>query len=229
MQKTALYRVEITTGKTTLIKSNVGPGGWINGIGYNKFDNYIYGMHMDDTGTQLIRIGGDGGWTLLPARTNDRTINMGDIDNQGRFWISNQGEAWWAIDLMPGSATYGKIILSGTAQNSLNCADWAFVPGGGDYMYAVMYDDNGASSTLCRFSRTTYTWQTLKAYGNLAGNNLWGAAYASQDGSLYGSENNSGQIFKFPIAPTIGTPKFIAAGPVSSWNDGARCIDSQSL
>ncbi|RBR17069.1 uncharacterized protein FIESC28_06571 [Fusarium coffeatum] len=229
MQKTALYRVEITTGKTTLIKSNVGPGGWINGIGYNKFDNYIYGMHMDDTGTQLIRIGGDGGWTLLPARTNDRTINMGDIDNQGRFWISNQGEAWWAIDLMPGSATYGKIILSGTAKNTLNCADWAFVPGGGDYMYAVMYDDNGDTSTLCRFSRTTYTWQTLKAYGNVAGDNLWGAAYASQDGSLYGSENSSGQIFKFPIAPTIGTPKFIAAGPVSSWNDGARCIDSQSL
>ncbi|KAI1065383.1 hypothetical protein LB507_000856, partial [Fusarium sp. FIESC RH6] len=229
MQKTALYRVEITTGKTTLIKSNVGPGGWINGIGYNKFDNYIYGMHMDDTGTQLIRIGGDGGWTLLPARTNDRTINMGDIDNQGRFWISNQGEAWWAIDLMPGSATYGKIILSGTAKNTLNCADWAFVPGGGDYMYAVMYDDNGDTSTLCRFSRTTYTWQTLKAYGHITGDNLWGAAYASQDGSLYGSENSSGQIYKFPIAPTIGTPKFIAAGPVSSWNDGARCIDSQSL
>ncbi|KAL4729219.1 hypothetical protein ACLX1H_003630 [Fusarium chlamydosporum] len=229
MQKTALYRVDITSGKTTLIKSNVGAGGWINGIGYNRYDNYIYGMYQDDTGTQLIRIGGDGTSTMLTARTNDRNINMGDIDNQGRYWISNSGGAWWTIDLMPGSAKYGQIIMSGTATTSLKAADWAFVPGGGDYMYAVMFDSNGVGSTLCRFSRTTYTWQTLKSYGSVAGSNFWGAVYASADGSLYGSENNSGQIFQFPVAPTIGNPKFIATGPVSSWNDGARCIDSQTL
>jgi hypothetical protein len=229
MQKTALYRVDITTGKTTLIDDTVGPGGWMNGIGYNKFDHYIYGMHMDNSGTQLIRISGDGSYQLLAARTSDRNINMGDIDNQGRYWISNQGKAWWCIDLMPGSAKYGQIIMSGTATNTLNVADWAFVPGGGDYMYAVMYDSNGLTSTLCRFSRTTYTWTTVKAYGAVTGNNLWGAVYASQDGNLYGSENSNGQIYKFPIAPTVGNPIFIAQGPVSSWNDGARCIDSQTL
>ncbi|KIL93233.1 hypothetical protein FAVG1_03210 [Fusarium avenaceum] len=229
MQKTALYRVDISTGKTTLIDDTVGPGGWMNAIGYNRFDNYIYGMLMDNSGTQLIRISGDGSYQLLAARTSDRTINMGDIDNQGRYWISNQGKAWWCIDLMPGSAKYGQIIMSGTATNALNAADWAFVPGAGDYMYAVMYDSNGATSTLCRFSRTTYTWTTVKAYGDVTGNNLWGAVYASQDGSLYGSENSNGQIYKFPIAPTIGNPIFIAQGPVSSWNDGARCIDSQTL
>ncbi|KAF4954779.1 hypothetical protein FGADI_5077 [Fusarium gaditjirri] len=229
MQKTALYRVEITSGKTTLIKSDVGPGGWINAIGYNRFDNYIYGMHMDDTGSQVIRIGGDGGWTLLGTRTNDRLVQMGDIDNQGRFWISNQGEGWWCIDLMPGSSTYGKILMSGTAKNPLNSADWAFVPGGGDFMYSIMYDDQGKTSTLCKFSRTTYTWTTIQGFGMIAGQNVWGAAYASQDGNLYGSENTSGQIWMFPIAPSVGTPKFLATGPSSSWNDGARCIDSQTL
>jgi hypothetical protein len=227
VQKTSLYRVDITSGKTTLISATVGGGGWINGVGYNRFDNYLYGMYQDSTGTQLIRIGGDGSSTLLAARTSDRNINMGDIDNQGRLWLSNNGAAWWTIDLMPGSSTYGKIIMSGTATTTLKAADWAFVPGGGDFMYSVMYDSAGLTSTLCRFSRTTYTWQTVKAYGNIAGSNVWGAAYANGDGSLYGSENSSGQIWQFPIAPTVGNPKFIATGPVSSWNDGARCLDSQ--
>ncbi|KAI8680037.1 hypothetical protein NCS57_00283400 [Fusarium keratoplasticum] len=226
-QKTSLYRVEITTGKTTLIKSGIGPGGWINGIGYNRYDDYIYGMVMDDTGSQLIRIGADGGWTLLSARVSNRNVIMGDIDNQGRYWFSDAGRPWWAIDLYPGSSTYGKIILSGTATHDDGMADWAFVPGGGDYMYAIQY--TSTSSTLTRFSRTSYTWQTLKAYGNITGNNVWGALYAAADGNLYGSENTSGNIYKFPIAPTIGNPKFLAAGPVSSWNDGARCIDSESI
>ncbi|RSL69195.1 hypothetical protein CEP54_002473 [Fusarium duplospermum] len=226
-QKTSLYRVEITTGKTTLIKSGIGPGGWINGIGYNRYDDYIYGMHMDDTGSQLIRIGADGGWTLLSARVSNRNVIMGDIDNQGRYWFSDAGRPWWAIDLYPGSATYGKIILSGTATHDDGMADWAFVPGGGDYMYAIQYTQT--SSTLTRFSRTSYTWQTLKAFGNITGNNVWGALYAAADGNLYGSENTSGNIYKFPIAPTIGNPKFLAAGPPSSWNDGARCIDSESI
>ncbi|RSL64822.1 hypothetical protein CEP53_003909 [Fusarium sp. AF-6] len=226
-QKTSLYRVEITTGKTTLIKSGIGPGGWINGIGYNRYDDYIYGMVMDDTGSQLIRIGADGGWTLLSARVSNRNVIMGDIDNQGRYWFSDAGRPWWAIDLYPGSATYGKIILSGTATHDDGMADWAFVPGGGDYMYAIQY--TSTSSTLTRFSRTSYTWQTLKAFGNITGNNVWGALYAAADGNLYGSENTSGNIYKFPIAPTIGNPKFLAAGPVSSWNDGARCIDSESI
>ncbi|ESU16020.1 hypothetical protein FGSG_11638 [Fusarium graminearum PH-1] len=120
--------------------------------------------------------------------------------------------------------------MSGTASTSgLKSADRAFVPGGGDYMWSVMYNSDGSTSTLCRFSRTSYTWQTMKTFGDVAGNNVWGALYASGDGMLYGSENTSGQIFQFPIAPSIGNPKFIATGPVSSWNDGARCIDSQNL
>jgi hypothetical protein len=229
MQKTAFYRVDLTSGKTTLINALVGPGGNINAIGYNKFDNFIYGMLQDSTGTQVIRIAGDGSYTLLAARTSDRSVNMGDIDNLGRYWIATSAKAWWCIDLMPGSATYGKIIMSGTAVTTLTAADWAFVPGGGDYMYAVMVDSAGLTSTLGRFSRTSYTWTTVKAYGNVAGSNFWGAVYASQDGNLYGSENNSGQIFKFPVAPTAGNPVFIATGPASSSNDGARCIDSQTL
>ncbi|KAM5363686.1 hypothetical protein ACJZ2D_011884 [Fusarium nematophilum] len=227
IQKRTLYRVDIATGKATLIRTNIGPGGNINGMGYNRFDNYIYAMVVDDTGSQLIRIGGDGGWTLMSARVTNRNIILGDIDNQGRFWFSDTGRPWWAIDLHPGSANYGKIILSGTATHDDYIADWAFVPGGGDYMYAVQYTSD--SSTLVRFSRTTYTWQTIKAFGHITGSNVWGALYASADGNLYGSENISGNIYRFAIAPTVKNPVFLSSGPQSSSNDGARCIDSESL
>ena len=228
-QKTSFYRVDITTGKTTLIASPIGPGGNLNAIGYNSLDNYIYGMVQDSTGSQVIRIGSDGSYTLLSTRTSDPNVQMGDIDNMGRYWISNQGKAWWCIDLKPGSSTYGKILMSGTAVTTGGVADWAFVPGGGDFMYGIMYDSAGLTATLSRFSRTAYTWSSVKAYGMVTGSNLFGAVYASADGNLYGSENSNGNIYKFPIAPTVGSPVFVATGPSSTWNDGARCVNSSNL
>ncbi|KAF4951435.1 hypothetical protein FSARC_12918 [Fusarium sarcochroum] len=227
IQKTTLYRVDIATGKTTLVASNIGPGGYINGIGYNRFDNQIYGMVTTSTGSRLIKIGADGSWTLLSATVSNRNIIMGDIDNTGSYWISDTGRPWWRIDLYPTSPTYGQVIQSGTASHDNYIADWAFVPGGGDYLYALQY--TVSSSTLVRFSRTSYTWTTLKAFGDLTGDNVWGGLYASQDGILYGSENSSGNIYKFPLRPTIGNPSFVSAGPSTSWNDGARCIDSQPV
>ncbi|KAF7560640.1 hypothetical protein G7046_g3510 [Stylonectria norvegica] len=183
---------------------------------------------VSGSGSQLIRIAGDGNAELLPTRIEgNKNIIMGDIDNNGHLWISDTGRPWWQIDVMPGSSTLYKVINSGTATHSDYIADWAFVPGGGDYMYAVQYTQY--TSTMVRFSRSTYTWTTLNAFGNLSGYNVWGALYAASDGNMYGSENIGGNIYKFPVAPTIGKPVFISAGPKSSQNDGARCIDSQDV
>ena len=231
MQQRALYRIELTTGKSTLIKDGIGPGGIINGVGYNRYDDFIYGMHQDTgsgTGSQLIRIAANGAYEMLPARVEkNKNIVVGDIDNQGRFWISDYGRAWWQIDLRPGSATFGTIVQSGTATLTNNIADWSYVPGGGDYLYALSYTTT--TTTLVRFSRSSKTWETLKAFGNVSGQNLWGALYSAKDGNMYGSENTGGEIWKFPIAPTIKTPSKLSAGPKSSQNDGARCIDSEDL
>ncbi|CAM1509444.1 Fc.00g031830.m01.CDS01 [Cosmosporella sp. VM-42] len=231
IQQRALYRIELTTGKSTLIKNGIGPGGVINGAGYNRFDDFIYGMHQDvggGTGSQLVRIAANGAYEMLPARiSNSKSIVAGDIDNQGRFWISEFGHKWWQIDLRPGSATFGKIVQSGTAALANNIADWSYVPGGGDYLYALAYTYK--STTLVRFSRTSKTWETLRAFGNLSGQNLWGALYSAKNGVMYGSENTGGEIWQFPIAPSIGTPSKLSSGPTSSQNDGARCIDSEEL
>lgn len=44
--------------------------------------------------------------------------------------------------------------------------------------------------------------------------------YASSDGLLYGSENNSGRIFRFNVTGLTATG--LANGPVTSVNDGAH-------
>lgn len=107
-------------------------------------------------------------------------------------------------------------------------ADWSYVPGGGDYLYSV--HSSPRYSTLMRFGRTTFKWELVKEYGSIAGTKvLWGALYAASDGTLYGTENNSGSIYKFPVALTTETPTYFTAGPISSDNDGARCIDSEPL
>lgn len=222
--------MELTTGRTTLIKDGIGPGGIINGIGYNRFDNFIYGMVADVTGSgsTVIQIASDGTWQLLSTRIEgNRNIIMGDIDNQGRFWISDTGRPWWQIDLRPGSTTFGKVVQQGTSTHADSIADWSYVPGGGDFLYAVQY--TSTSSTLVRWSRTSKTWETIRAYGNLSGSNVWGALYAASDGNMYGSENTGGAIYKFPVAPTVGVPSKLASGPTTSQNDGARCIDSEDI
>ncbi|KAH7252696.1 hypothetical protein BKA59DRAFT_475120 [Fusarium tricinctum] len=70
----------------------------------------------------------------------------------------------------------------------------------------------------------THTWETLRNLGNIAGSNLWGAAYAVGTNLMYASENNSGVIYRFNIA--TGANSLVIQGPTTSQNDGARCINA---
>ncbi|KAH7317166.1 hypothetical protein B0I35DRAFT_479932 [Stachybotrys elegans] len=229
IQQRTFYRVDIATGATTLIHSDVGPGGNINAIGYNRFDNFIYGILIGSSNSQVIRISASGDYTLLNLRLSSTSINSGDIDNQGHYWVTESGRDWWQIDLS-NSATFGTVLRSGTAtlRPSANfIADWSYVPGGGDYLYGVV--SNGDTSTLSRFSRTSFTWSSVRELGNVVGSNTWGALYSAADGTMYGGENTSGTIYKFPVAPTPGNATFLSNIPPTSLNDGARCIDSANI
>lgn len=111
------------------------------------------------------------------------------------------------------------------------------MPGGGDYLYGLGYNTTATtpatySTYLMRFDRTAHNWTVIRPYGNIAGNttspgNGFGAAYASDDGFLFGQENYSGGIYKFSLNTT--TFSQLATGPSTSSNDGARCIKSQNI
>ena len=231
IQSTSLYRVNITTANTTLIKSPVGDGRPINAMGYNVADNFLYASigTSGNNPTNIIKIAGNGDSVIMGLTNMSASANCGDIDENSQFWISSFGQQWMKIDLKPGSATYGRTVASGTASPPYTPIDWAYVPGGGSYLYSLGRPSGNNATYLMQFDTSRYTWSTVGSYGNTAGDNAYGAVYASDDGYLYGSENTSGQIWRFSL-PANGTQAVkVSSGPVSSSNDGARCIYAANL
>jgi hypothetical protein len=101
--------------------------------------------------------------------------------------------------------------------------DWAYVPGGGNYLYAVTVTSTGATF-LYRFNSGTYTWTQVGAgYGTIyPANGVVGALCATGNGELYASENSAGRIYRLSLNGVNAV--LIATGPTASSNDGAYCI-----
>lgn len=146
--------------------------------------------------------------------------NVGDVDEKGTMWIANNGKTWVEVDI-----ANAKVIANGTATSSSFSAvyDWAYVPGGGNYLYAISSDSNG-NGFLQRFDRTAKTWaQVSTGYGAIYPSQATvGACYAGTDGFLYASDNTSGRIHKFNLDGK--TAVLQQTGPKASGNDGAHCI-----
>ncbi|RYP41828.1 hypothetical protein DL768_010438 [Monosporascus sp. mg162] len=235
-QNTSLYRVNITSGDLTLIRDVVGDGRLLQAIGYNVADNYLYGTigGRNNTPVFLIRIAANGDSTILNELTLPYRVNTGDVDEQSRYWITYNGTNITQVDVRPSSPTFGQLI--GTTRrattlpaNNATIYDWAYVPGRGNFLWSLGQSPARNSTTLQRFNRGTYNWEFVREFGNIAGENWWGAIYASADGFLYATENSSGQIWRFPLSDIDGPPtRFSTANPTRE-NDGARCIRAQDL
>ncbi|KAL3952811.1 hypothetical protein ACCO45_012754 [Purpureocillium lilacinum] len=232
----ALYQVNLTTGQENLVKNPVGDGDRnINAIGYHPAENIIYGVIQTSTGdSNLIAIRADGSSSILdtvPHAMGGRryNLNVGEITDTGQFYFGTGGKVWWRMDLAdPKSDTYRTIVESGTSDSDYAINDWVQVPGTqGSYFYSVGEDTSisPTESILMKWSTSDHTWTIVRRMGHISGKDHWGALYADSNGNMYGSENNSGDIYQFPITAIEagGTPVFLTAGTPSSRNDGARC------
>ncbi|KAI6782670.1 uncharacterized protein J7T54_000813, partial [Emericellopsis cladophorae] len=96
-------------------------------------------------------------------------------------------------------------------------ADWAFVPGGGEFLSGLLY--RVETTALGRWSTIINEWDIVQDCGVVTGTgtdaDIWGAVYSAANGFLYTSENDSGQIWRFPVR-TGGDPELVVDGPVSS-------------
>ncbi|KAH8801368.1 hypothetical protein F5884DRAFT_512945 [Xylogone sp. PMI_703] len=219
IQHATLYRVDLSTGTETTVNANVGDGSNANAIAYNTLDNYLYAYQA--AGTKLLRIFSDGSSEVVTEAASLGSVNIGDIDLNGRYWVSSGGASWWQLDLYPGSSTYGKVINSGTADHfGLHVDDWVYLPNEGQYLWSVAHNNTSGGTTLIRFSMTTHTWEQVTNYPNVK-SDVWGAQYGMNNGTIYASDNASGEIWQFPIG---GTPFKMSGGPTSGDNDGARCV-----
>ncbi|KAI0026005.1 hypothetical protein F4780DRAFT_774213 [Xylariomycetidae sp. FL0641] len=228
IQAQTLYYVDIINGNSSIAPTRpVGDGVRnINAIGYNSLDNYIYGS-IGANPSYLIRISSTGDSNILQNLNYALQLTCGDVDNNGQYYASNNGITWIQVDLRPGSATYGQTVNSGNSSNTIGpytVNDWGYVPTGGTKLWGLGYFASlQNSTTLLSWDTTTHSWTVGANFGNVAGKNTWGAVYASSDGGLYGSENFSGKIYRFPLDGTA-TAQFVANGPNTTSNDGARCV-----
>lgn len=211
-------------------------------MGYNIADNLLYAAFTSARPCQILRIAGNGDAVSLGTIdvTGWASVNAGDVDENSQYWISDSGKSWMQIDMKPNSTNYGQSVRTGVAEpgNSLRVIDWAYVPGRGNFLWGLGYASANPNAThLMQFNRTSGAWNNLANLGDIAGistsaRNAWGAVYASDDGFLFGSENNSGHIYKFSLVPVNGAypaPVKISNGPTSSGNDGARCINAANV
>ncbi|KAK8118575.1 uncharacterized protein PG998_003201 [Apiospora kogelbergensis] len=216
-------------------------------MGYNSLDNYLYAA-IGTTPGNLLRIAANGDSQQLGSLDLTKAANSGDVDELGYYWASASGTDYVQYDLRPTSPGFGTRVTGGTAKPlpAYPLLDWAYVPPGGgwvggNFLWALGYDELlplgnilSLNIYLLQFDRGSKGWTTVKTFGNVAGlifdgKNVWGAVYASNDGYLYGSENYSGEIWRFPLPGNPNPVQKVSKGPASTNNDGARCIKAQGL
>lgn len=231
---TTEYAIDLVTGAPTTVASAFYPQN-INGVGYNVLDGYVYGNTTLTAPYNIVRVGAGGAVEVLgPQPAGSAGFLMGDVDANGHYWAAT-GAKWYEIDLVPGSPTYLQVLASGTAAAPTGLvigADWAYVPGGGDYLYATAYVGSNNLAALARFNMTTHQWENAGYLGysavmTTALPETAGAVYADADGFLYASYNTNGRIYRIDVNPTgNSTGALFSQGPASASNDGARCAQS---
>ncbi|KAF2019842.1 hypothetical protein BU24DRAFT_476888 [Aaosphaeria arxii CBS 175.79] len=225
VQSNSLYSLNATSGLTSLLSSTIGAGGDVTSIGYNVLDNTIWGVVSILGANSLVQIGSDGGQKPLAVSLGAGYWNAGDIDNTGKFYITQGGGVWAVIDLAPGSATFGTIIESGDATasiiaiNGMGIFDWVYLPARPGYLYAVTI-----GPSLVRFNLATHIWEKIMDYPSLAGTNQFGSFWGSDTDEFYGQETTTGNIYTFNAgggaATLLSTSLSVPSG------DGARCISA---
>ncbi|RYP89140.1 hypothetical protein DL769_000188 [Monosporascus sp. CRB-8-3] len=226
VQYNTLYRVDLQTGGYEEVATVVTDGDGINAIGYHPLDDYLYGIV--NPSRQLIRVSSLGEATVVSTFTEAQmgpSANVGDIDGEGYYWFGSGGRTWHQVDLRtPGSAAYGTIVASGTANTlGLSVADWVHIPAAGPYLWSVAAGlvGGGSGTTLMRFGLETKRWEAVGRYPVLARGGF-GALYGINNGTLYASNNAEGEIWAFNVFG--GAPYLASTGPASTSNDGARCV-----
>ncbi|KAI5854999.1 hypothetical protein GGS23DRAFT_471115 [Durotheca rogersii] len=222
IQVATLYRVDLVTGEFTTVRQSVGDGSSINAIAYNTRDNFLYARQ--GAANRILRISSDGSSEVIGRLPDSSSYNVGDIDSSGYYWYGRAGQNWHQLDLIPGSPTYGTLVANGTTDNlGLGIADWAYIPVAGPYLWAATTSSRAGETTLSRFRLESKTWEVVSRHPGM-GNRGWGAVYGMNNGTLFASDNLSGQIWAFPVLPGGGSPYLASNGPRSGQNDGARCV-----
>lgn len=212
-----MYGVNLVTGNYSLLASDLGTNGKINGFGFNFHDNYLYGWGYE-WGTP-VRIGNDlQAQPLDVTNLPDTNFYVGDVAlHENAYYVYRGGSQFglYRIDLDPEHSNYlnAERIADGSSL-SLAIFDLAFHPDNG---FAYSVDRNG------QLFRLDVVSGSASLLGNVGESGTFGAVYFDVNGNFYISRNQDGQVFRIDIESGSPTAELFAYGPSSSNNDGARC------
>ena len=222
---TGLYTFDLSSNTLSLVKDplipNTTTSQFVNAIGYNVVDNYLYGLLQRSNKVVKIDSNGDLELFTVTGLTNYTSNNYasGDIDENGILYIYGSSK-FVAIDLNPTSPDY---LIANTVLNySVTINDMAFSPVDNNL---YMLTSTGSRSLL-KFDTTTNTISTIGQVSGLESetHNSFGTAYMDALGNMYVANNNSGNTYKIGT-PHLGglTATYYSNLSGVSPGDGARC------
>ena len=237
--------INLVTGTPTT-QGNLNPADYVNAIGYNILDNYIYGYDL--TTNNIVRIDAAGNImtlglpTGLPVTTNQ--YNTGCFDDAGYFYLYYGGAArMYIIDLRPNSPTYMKLVDSTnnfTEQTSSygialvngtpNVADWVWLPSDAQtglnsngFLFGIQTGGVMARVNLdnARVINMTTSGPTY--------NSSYGALSVDVQDNIYAIANQNGNVYRYTINGTTATGTYFSNTYYDTHNDGAMCRTAQLL
>ena len=242
---TAWVTINLVTGNA-VNQGGLNPSHYINAIGYNILDNYIYGYN--DTINSISRVDASGNIMMLgqptgmPVTANQ--YNTGCFDDQGYLYLYYGGSArMYVVDLRPNSPTYMKLVdptKGFTEQTSAygialvngtpNVADWVWLPataqtgtGTNGFLYGIQTGGVMARVNLdnARVINMTTSGPTY--------NSSYGAASVDSQGNIYAIANQNGNVYRYTINGITATGSYFSNTYYDSHNDGAMCRNATLL
>ncbi len=218
-----VYAIDLASGSSYQVAQDVTPGN-INAAAYNPADGFIWGS-LSSPAKSIVRIGKNFTTTTFyidELPTNNRYV--GDINNEGIYFLKGGGTTYYKIDLNPNSANYTLHESTETLSQNINVHDWAF-----NAVDGQLYTVEKGSNILYRINPLNGSVQALGLVPILSGlNYTYGAVYFDADGRFYVSANQTGTIYVIQSVQNLNAGDTIdsnlfAFGPSSASNDGARC------
>ncbi len=191
---TRMYLLNLNSGASQLvvdpiISSPCNQG--LNAFGFNPADNYIWGYRVNTN--QIVRIASDYSVTIFTiAGLPIKPYQTGDISDNGIMYLyagSILDTEFYRIDLNPPAP---QLILPNLAIVPTSLSDWAFSPVDGN-----LYTISNNVFEMYRFDALgvrTFLGNATGAGINAGGN--YGGIFMDNFGSMYASNNATGQIFK---------------------------------
>ncbi len=233
-----LYTFDLSTGNATLVKAGIIPSGgvsrYVNALGYNPVDGYMYGYLMY-TG-KVFRVGANGAVQEITVADPNGLLPTGisyvagDVATNGIYYLYDyENRNFISIDLNSPTATAvleynvptGTFAGSGSATN---VNDFVFSPVDGN-IYGIT-----SGLQLFRYNPATNTMTVLGTVSGTTGAGTYGTAFMDNLGNMFVGNNLTGQIYKIATPNALPAPAAsIVATPYSSAfqgyfpNDGARC------